>query len=153
MPSMDRVKSARQSGGGAARLGGPAYSDAAVQAGAVAPPGGWLLFALLLVSGLAAIISLSRAGIRHFWSPGGQFAVRLQSAEAAAVVTLLLSCVLLAARAERAGNGAARRGRGAKKAANPAAKSARSAKATKPKAEKEQAPARAAPARRKAAGG
>ena len=70
-------------------------------AGAVAPPGGWLLFALLLVSGLAAIISLSRAGIRHFWSPGGQFAVRLQSAEAAAVVTLLLSCVLLAARAER----------------------------------------------------
>ena len=33
------------------------------------PLAGWLLLALLLGSGLASMISLSRSGIRYFWAP------------------------------------------------------------------------------------
>jgi multicomponent K+:H+ antiporter subunit D len=61
---------------------------------------GWMLFGALLFSGLAATISLSRAGIRHFWSAGGRFAPRLKNVEAVAVVTLICSSVLLTIYAE-----------------------------------------------------
>ena len=62
---------------------------------------GWLLFALLLIAGLAATISLSKAGIAHFWAPGGQLAPHLKSVEAVAVIALIVSCVLLTVYAER----------------------------------------------------
>lgn len=61
---------------------------------------GWLFVALLLLSGLAAIVSLARAGIQHFWSTGGQGAPRLKGAEAAAILTLIFSGVLLTVFAE-----------------------------------------------------
>jgi multicomponent K+:H+ antiporter subunit D len=61
----------------------------------------WMIFGALLLSGLAATISLFRAGIRHFWSSGGRFAPHLKSVEAAAVLTLIFSCVLLTVFAER----------------------------------------------------
>ncbi len=65
-----------------------------------ASSGGWMILAALLFSGLAALISLSRAGIRHFWSARRGSAPKLKSVEAVAVLTLLLSCVLLTVWAE-----------------------------------------------------
>jgi multicomponent K+:H+ antiporter subunit D len=73
---------------------GPASTGAAVSAQA------WLLVGLLLVSGLAATISLSRAGIRHFWATGAQLPPRLKVIEGAPVLVLILSCVLLTVFAE-----------------------------------------------------
>jgi len=61
---------------------------------------GWMMLGLLLLSGLAATISLARAGIRHFWSTGGRFALRLKSVEAVAVLTLISACILLTVCAE-----------------------------------------------------
>jgi multicomponent K+:H+ antiporter subunit D len=61
---------------------------------------GWVFFALLLLAGLAATLALSRAGIRAFWAKASQVDLHLRSVEAAAVVGLLLACVLLTARAE-----------------------------------------------------
>ncbi len=62
--------------------------------------GRWSLFGLLLVSGLTATISLSRAGILHFWSAGGRSLPHLKRVEALAVSIAIGSCVLLAAFAE-----------------------------------------------------
>lgn len=61
---------------------------------------GWMLFGLLLLSGLAATVSLARAGIRHFWSTGGRVAPHLKGVEAVAVLALIFSCVLLTVFAE-----------------------------------------------------
>lgn len=60
----------------------------------------WLLFGLLLFSGLAATLSLARAGIRHFWSTGGRLPPHLKFVEAAPVLALLFSCILLTLFAE-----------------------------------------------------
>lgn len=62
----------------------------------------WWLLVLLLLSGLVATISLSRAGIRYFWVTGTPRALRLKPVEAAAVSALLCACVLLTIFAERA---------------------------------------------------
>jgi multicomponent K+:H+ antiporter subunit D len=69
-------------------------------AGASMSSAGWVMLGLLLLSGLAATISLSRAGIRHFWATGGRFAPRLKSVEAVAVLTLISACILLTVCAE-----------------------------------------------------
>jgi len=60
----------------------------------------WWTFGLLLFAGLVSTVSLSRAGIRHFWSPGSRSTPRLKAVEAAAVLALLFCCVLLTVRAE-----------------------------------------------------
>lgn len=60
----------------------------------------WIFLGLLLLSGLAATISLSRVGIRHFWSTVGRLPPRLKVVEAASVIGLILSCVLLTLGAE-----------------------------------------------------
>ncbi len=60
----------------------------------------WWLFGLLLVSGLTATISLSRAGIRHFWSSVNRPAPRMKIVEGAPVVALILACVCLTVFAE-----------------------------------------------------
>jgi len=62
-------------------------------------PAAWWLFGLLLVSGLLATISLSRAGIRHFWSTAGRFPPGLKISEGAPVLALLVACAWLTARA------------------------------------------------------
>ncbi|MFA7619323.1 MAG: monovalent cation/H+ antiporter subunit D [Thiohalomonadaceae bacterium] len=63
-------------------------------AGAVAGTMAWSLMALLLVSGLAAIIAFMRFGVRTFWaSPVAP--PRLQFMEAAPVTLLVLLCVAL----------------------------------------------------------
>ncbi len=78
-----------------------AILDAVVSAAPGTSPAGWVFFGLLLASGLAAIVSLSRAGIRHFWASGGRFAPpRLRAAEAVAVLSLLVGCVALTVFAE-----------------------------------------------------
>lgn len=60
----------------------------------------WMIFGLLLLSGLAATIALARAGIWQFWTMGARVAPRLRNAEAIAVLTLIFSCVLLTVYAE-----------------------------------------------------
>ncbi len=72
----------------------------AMLAGAAATPGGvpastWLLIALIILSGLAAIIALMRLGVRIFWASGAVTPPRLQVSEAAPVSALVLLCVLL----------------------------------------------------------
>jgi multicomponent K+:H+ antiporter subunit D len=62
--------------------------------------GAWLMFALLLISGLCSTVSLARSGIQHFWAPGGRLAPELKSTEAVAVLALLFCCVLLSVFAE-----------------------------------------------------
>jgi multicomponent K+:H+ antiporter subunit D len=73
---------------------------AAGEAAALAPvSAAWWILALLLVSGLGATISLSRAGVRHFWSSGGA-APRIKGVEVLPVLALMLSSVLLTVFAE-----------------------------------------------------
>ncbi|HET6585689.1 MAG TPA: hypothetical protein VFG69_19655, partial [Nannocystaceae bacterium] len=60
----------------------------------------WSLFGLLLLSGLAATVALTRAGIRHFWSDAERPPQRVKAVEGVAVLVLLLACVALAIRAE-----------------------------------------------------
>ncbi len=63
-------------------------------------PAAWWILGLLLVSGLLATISLSRAGIRHFWSTGERPTPHIKLIEAVAVLVLIFSCVLLTVFAE-----------------------------------------------------
>lgn len=66
---------------------------------AVASAVPWL-FGALLVAGLVTTISMSRAGIRHFWSGAERLAPRVLFTEGASVVALLLACTWLTFRAE-----------------------------------------------------
>lgn len=63
-------------------------------------PAAWGLFGLLLVSGLFATVSLSRAGIRHFWSTPGSLPIQLRVAEGVPVLALIVACAWLTVRAE-----------------------------------------------------
>ncbi|HEU5074900.1 MAG TPA: cation:proton antiporter, partial [Polyangiaceae bacterium] len=63
--------------------------------GVVPSSAAWWIVGLLLASGMAATISLSRTGIRHFWAPGKRHAPRMKLVEALSVLTLIFSCVLL----------------------------------------------------------
>ncbi len=55
----------------------------------------WTLIVLLLVSSLAGLLSLSRAGVRVFWAPADRVAPRLSWAEAGPVAGLLTVCLAL----------------------------------------------------------
>ncbi|AJD49727.1 monovalent cation/H+ antiporter subunit D [Isoalcanivorax pacificus W11-5] len=59
----------------------------------------WLLLVLLVVSGLAGIITLMRLGIRLFWVPASHKVPRLRLIEAAPIAGLLLCCVLITVQA------------------------------------------------------
>ena len=61
-------------------------------AGAI-PRVSWVLLAVLLLSGLAALIAMTRAGIRTFWTPLGRSVPRVRIIEMAPVALLLLLCV------------------------------------------------------------
>ena len=67
--------------------------------GAVAaqPPGaaGWLLLALLIGTGLIALIALTRAGILHFWATYDRAPVQLRLLEALPIAGLLGACVAM----------------------------------------------------------
>jgi multicomponent K+:H+ antiporter subunit D len=76
----------------------------AMLASAAEAPGGvptrtWVLIALMVVGGLAAIIALMRLGVRTFWAAGAVTPPRLQASEALPVTALVLLCVLLTVQA------------------------------------------------------
>jgi multicomponent K+:H+ antiporter subunit D len=78
-----------------------ALSSSAVVGLSTAPTAGiWWLFGLLLLSGLAATVSMTRIGIRHFWSPADKPAPHMNVAEGGAVLALILACAWLTVRAE-----------------------------------------------------
>ena len=56
---------------------------------------GWTLVALLVGSGLLALLALTRAGIRHFWSAQGRASPQLLVLEGLPIALLLLACVAL----------------------------------------------------------
>jgi multicomponent K+:H+ antiporter subunit D len=60
---------------------------------------GWTVMALIVLSGLAAIISMMRFGVRTFWASGAVAPPRLQLTEAAPVTVLLLLCVVMTVQA------------------------------------------------------
>ena len=62
-----------------------------VQGGAI-PAGSWAFLVVLLVSGLAALIAMTRAGISAFWAPAGRAVPRVRMIEMAPVVMLLILC-------------------------------------------------------------
>ena len=68
--------------------------------GAGMSPAGWTFLGLLLLSGLIATVSFSRAGIRTLWKTGQRSAPHLKRVEAIAVLSLIFSCVLLTVWAE-----------------------------------------------------
>jgi multicomponent K+:H+ antiporter subunit D len=63
-------------------------------------PAGWALMALVIASGLAAIVSLMRFGVRTFWASGIVAPPSLHGTEVLPIVALLLVSVLLTARAQ-----------------------------------------------------
>ena len=56
---------------------------------------GWALLALLLLSGLSALIAMTRAGIRTFWAPVEQTVPRVLVIEIVPVGFLLFLCLVL----------------------------------------------------------
>lgn len=62
--------------------------------------GGWTLMGLVIVSGLVAIVSLMRFGVRTFWAAETLGPPRLHAAEALPVAGLLLVSVLLTVQAQ-----------------------------------------------------
>jgi multicomponent K+:H+ antiporter subunit D len=55
---------------------------------------GWVLMSVLILSGLAALIAMTRAGIRAFWASPDRTVPRVQLIEIGPVVLLLLLCVI-----------------------------------------------------------
>ncbi|WP_087745357.1 MULTISPECIES: monovalent cation/H+ antiporter subunit D [unclassified Acidovorax] len=66
-------------------------SSAGTQPGAP----GWILFALMIATGLLALIALSRAGIRHFWATHERVAPQLRVLEGLPIAALLALCIAL----------------------------------------------------------
>ncbi|MBP3981307.1 monovalent cation/H+ antiporter subunit D [Acidovorax sp. JG5] len=66
-------------------------SSAGTQPGAP----GWTLFALMIATGLLALIALSRAGIRHFWATHDRSAPQLRLLEGLPIFALLALCIAL----------------------------------------------------------
>lgn len=60
-----------------------------------APAATWTFAAAILLSGLAALIALSRVGMRLFWSVAARVTPRLRVLEAAPVALLVLLCAAL----------------------------------------------------------
>ena len=60
---------------------------------------GWTLMALIVLSGLATIISMMRFGVRTFWASGKVTPPRLQLTEVGPVSLLLLLCVYMTVQA------------------------------------------------------
>jgi multicomponent K+:H+ antiporter subunit D len=55
----------------------------------------WVMLALLIASGLAAIIGMGRVGIRRFWASSGESVPRVRVIELAPIVLLLALCAAL----------------------------------------------------------
>ena len=55
----------------------------------------WLLFGLVMLSGLASVIALGRAGVGIFWADSGRIAPRVRLIEILPVAGLISVCLLL----------------------------------------------------------
>lgn len=60
------------------------------------PAAAWVLIALIILSGLSALIAMMRAGIRTFWAPIEETVPRVRLIEIAPVALLLFLCLVLA---------------------------------------------------------
>lgn len=60
----------------------------------------WALLALLMLSGLTMLISLTRAGIRTLWTPTERADPRVRLVEILPIVLLLLGCATMTVRAQ-----------------------------------------------------
>lgn len=79
----------------------------ALLAAVLAPPGpiaapAWTLVALLVLSGLASLIAMARAGVRIFWASEERIAPRVRVIEMAPIAALLALLVALTVAAEPA---------------------------------------------------
>jgi len=63
------------------------------QGGSV-PAASWTLLVALILSGLAALIAMTRAGIRSFWAAPDRAMPRVAATEMVPIVALLILCVL-----------------------------------------------------------
>jgi len=54
----------------------------------------WIMLPVLILSGLAALIALTRAGIRAFWASADRTVPRVRLVEVAPVAALLLLCII-----------------------------------------------------------
>jgi multicomponent K+:H+ antiporter subunit D len=79
-----------------------AAAPAAGGGGGGVPAGSWALAAALILSGLATVVAMLRAGINTFWAPTDGAVPRVRVIEAAPVALLLLLCLGLTAGAGRA---------------------------------------------------
>jgi multicomponent K+:H+ antiporter subunit D len=70
-----------------------ALNTAGPQSGHVSPAA-WALMVALILSGLAALVALTRAGIGAFWAAPGRAAPRVRVIEMAPVAMLLILCAL-----------------------------------------------------------
>ena len=66
----------------------------------VRTPAAWALFALLIVSGLFASVSLMRVGMRHFWTPQDRPPPRLRVIETLPIAGLLALALAMVLQAE-----------------------------------------------------
>jgi len=62
--------------------------------GGVVSISGWILLLVLILSGLAALIAMTRAGIRAFWAAPDRTVPRVHLVEISPVATLLLLCAM-----------------------------------------------------------
>lgn len=60
----------------------------------------WVMLALVIMSGFAALVALSRTGIRMFWTPRDRPAAQLKVLECLPIGLLLTLCLLISFRAE-----------------------------------------------------
>ncbi len=63
------------------------------------PPTVWMLLAVIILSGLATIIGMTRAGIRTFWAPIERTVPRVLAVELAPIAVLLLLCIIMTVQA------------------------------------------------------
>ncbi len=59
------------------------------------PTAAWALLALLILSGLAAVVALGRSGVRIFWASEERSIPRIRLVEMAPVAALLAACLAL----------------------------------------------------------
>jgi multicomponent K+:H+ antiporter subunit D len=76
-------------------LGKFAVLDAVLGMSASVRGAAWLMLALLIASGLVAIVGLGRAGIRRFWAAGDASVPRVRVIEMLPVVLLIALCVAM----------------------------------------------------------
>jgi multicomponent K+:H+ antiporter subunit D len=68
-------------------------------AGGAIPAPSWALLVLLIASGLATLVAMTRAGIRTFWPSLERTVPRVRIIEMAPVAVLLILCFVLAVQA------------------------------------------------------